>query len=115
MGSLLVTPLSPTLLPQLSPLLPLPLSVPLLTPLWSRPSSSPLLRSATRSLPTTFLWPSATPATTATPSTDKLFIFVSDGVGQTCHRFILPRNPDLVLYCSHYYHCCCCCFVQCQF
>merc|ERR1712014_299123 len=46
--------------------------------------------------PTTFLLPSDTPATTATPSTDKLFIFVSDGVGQTCHRFILPRNPDLV-------------------
>merc|ERR1740128_1551249 len=22
----------------------------------------------------------------------------------SCHRFMLLRNPDLMLYCSHYYH-----------
>merc|ERR1711936_748486 len=40
---------------------------------------------------------------------------VRRSLNQTCHRFILPRNPDLVLYCSYYYHCCCCCLFSANF
>merc|ERR1719337_35706 len=60
---------------------------------------------------------SATTATAATPTTDKLLTLdgVRRSLNQTCHRFILPRNPDLVLYCSYYYHCCCCCLFSANF
>merc|ERR1711990_213167 len=99
--------LSPTLLPLCS-LLSMP-SLPLV--LWL------LLRSPMRSLPTTFPLLSATTATAATPTTDKLLTLdgVRRSLNQTCHRFILPRNPDLVLYCSYYYHCCCCCLFSANF
>merc|ERR1712083_546244 len=110
--------LSPTLLPLCS-LLSMP-SLPLvlwLTPLLSRLSLRLLLRSPMRSLPTTFPLLSATTATAATPTTDKLLTLdgVRRSLNQTCHRFILPRNPDLVLYCSYYYHCCCCCLFSANF
>merc|ERR1712010_414014 len=119
-GRLRLTPLSflelsPTLLPLCS-LLSMP-SLPLvlwLTPLLSRLSLRLLLRSPMRSLPTTFPLLSAT---AATPTTDKLLTLdgVRRSLNQTCHRFILPRNPDLVLYCSYYYHCCCCCLFSANF
>merc|ERR1712083_484596 len=113
-GRLRLTPLSflelsRTLLPLCS-LLSMP-SLPLV--LWL----TPLLRSPMRSLPTTFPLLSATTATAATPTTDKLLTLdgVRRSLNQTCHRFILPRNPDLVLYCSYYYHCCCCCLFSANF
>merc|ERR1712061_498759 len=106
-GRLRLTPLS-------LPSLPLVLW---LTPLLSRLSLRLLLRSPMRSLPTTFPLLSATTATAATPTTDKLLTLdgVRRSLNQTCHRFILPRNPDLVLYCSYYYHCCCCCLFSANF
>merc|ERR1712061_675357 len=92
-GRLRLTPLSflelsPTLLPLCS-LLSMP-SLPLvlwLTPLSSRLSLRLLLRSPMRSLPTTFPLLSATTATAATPTTDKLLTL--DGVRRSLNQFAI--------------------------